>query len=425
MRYPLPALLVCFVILGSCLCHSQDRSRQNVDILDIVWNTMNERYFDPDLGGIDWKAQYERYKPIIEACETDDSLYDNLNEMLFKLEVSHLGVASPEEVNEVGDPQLFLDGTLGIDVRYLSNKAVVISVDKKSSAAEASLKPGFLLLQVNGKTVEEIVSDRKADPTPPFNDRNLHSMITQDIIRELYGEPGESVTLVYEGEKGEPVTVELELKERSERKETLMSELPDIYASAWGHKINDRVAYIRFNVFHPAILDSVLGLVDEHIDMPGLIIDIRGNPGGDFHTRRTIAAKFVSKRTLCWIYHSREGIREVYLDPPERSYEGEVVILIDEMSGSSSEEFSGAMQAIGRATIIGKRTAGKVLTMEVVPLPGGAVFVYPDSQTRTSQNEILEGRGVIPDVEVELTQPSLEKGRDLQLEAAIDHLLKD
>jgi C-terminal processing protease CtpA/Prc len=266
------------------------------------------------------------------------------------------------------------------------------------------------------------VAERKAEPTPPFNERNMTSMITQDIIRELYGAPGDNITLVYEGMNGDRVTAELELKERVQQKSPVISDLPDIYASAWGRLINDRIAYIRFNVFHPAIRDSVLRLIDEYIDKPGMIIDIRGNPGGEFNTRLAIAGKFVTERTLFWIYHSRDGDREVFLGPPDQAYQGEVVILVDELSGSSSEEFAGGMQAIGRATIVGNRTAGKVLTMEVMPLPDGAVLIYPDSQTRTSKNEILEGKGVIPDIEVGLMRSSLLEGRDPQLEAAVDHL---
>jgi carboxyl-terminal processing protease len=98
---------------------------------------------------------------------------------------------------------------------------------------------------------------------------------------------------------------------------------------------------------------------------------------------------------------------------------------LDELSSSSSEEFAGGMQAIGRARIVGNRTAGKVLTMEVVPLPGGAVLIYPNSETRTSKNEVLEGRGVVPDLKVGLSRSSLLEGRDLQLEAAIENLMRD
>ena len=420
------AILTGFLIsiLIAC-CNGQSKTNQNLEILNTVWETMNTEYFDYTFGGLDWQKEYEYYKPIIKACESNDSLYYHLNKMLFKLGVSHLGIVSQEEVNRVGDPQLFLDGTLGLDVRYLNKKAIIISVAENSSAEEAGLKQGYEILEINNKSMLHIVSKRKSEPTPPFNERNLKSMITQDIIRELYGIPNEKVSLVYLDDKNIKHYVELTLKERTIRKASITPDLPKIYAKVNGRIINHKIGYIRFDVFHPVILDSIVSLIAKYNKLPSLILDIRGNPGGEFRTRKTIAEQFVTERILFWRYHHRNKIREVFLEPVRKPYKGKVVILIDEMSGSSSEEFSGGMQAIGRATIIGQQTAGKVLTMEVVSLPEGALFIYPNSQTRTANNEILEGVGVVPEITVKLTKETLLKDKDIQLETAIKYLMKN
>lgn len=403
-------------------CKGQIKKNQNVEILNTVWETMNTQYFDSTFNGLNWQEQYKYYKPIIESCKTNDSLYYYLNQMLFKLGVSHLGVVSPKEAEMIGDPQLFLDGTLGIDVRYLKGEAVITSVKKNSSAYDAGIKPGFTLIELNGKTIEAIVAKRKSEPTPPFNERNLTSMITQDIIRELYGTPGNTVRISYFDAGNIEHDVAVQLKERNISKATLLPNVPEIYASVGKRIINDEIGYIRFDVFHPVILDTLINIINEYKHLPGLILDIRGNPGGDFDTRRTLAEQFVCGRTLFWKYKSRNGIREVFLNPSKEPYKGKLVILIDELSGSSSEEFSGGMQAIERATIIGQQTAGKVLTMEVVPLPEGALFVYPNQQTMTSKDEVLEAVGVIPDIKVELRKEELLKGKDTQLEKAVEYL---
>lgn len=406
-------------------CTAQENRTYNLEILNTVYETMNTKYFDSSFGGLDWQKEYEHYKPIILACESNDSLFYHLNKMLFKLGVSHLGVLPPEEVNRVSDPHLFLDGTVGLDVRYLNEKAIIVSVKKRSSAEESGLKQGYELIEINKKSIPQIVSERQSFPTPPFNDRNLTSMITQDIIRELYGNPNEIVSLVYLDEENIKHKIKLLLKERLVKKASLTPNLPGIYATTDTKIINTKIGYIRFDVFHPVILDSVINLIAKYNDLDGLILDIRGNPGGEFNTRRTIAEQFVTKRTLFWRYKHRDKIREVFLNPTQRPYKGDVVILVDELSGSSSEEFAGGMQAIGRASIIGKQTAGKVLTMEIVPLSGGALFIYPNSQTRTAKNDILEGVGVIPDIIIELTQTTLLQGKDVQLEAAINYLTKE
>ena len=405
-------------------CWGQTKREKNVEILNTIWETMNSQYFESTFGGLDWRREYERYLPIVEACQTNDSLYYHLNKMLFKLGVSHLGVASPEEVNEIADPQLLLDGYAGLDVRLLNGKAIITKVFPVSSAHEMNLKLGFEITAVNHKSIEDISAKRKSEPTPPFNDRNLALMITSDIVRELYGTPGNTIDLEYLDAKNDTHSITLQLRERHLKKALVVRNMPAIYASVESRVIDDRIGYIRFDVFHPAIADSVLQLIGRYRHLPGMILDIRGNPGGEFGTRKAIAEQFVGERTLFWKYLSRGGVEEVYLTPAQLPYTGELVILVDEMSCSSSEEFSGGMKAIGRGIIIGNQTSGKVLTMKVVPLPEGALFVYPNRKTMTSRNEFLEGIGVIPDIAVELTREAILEGRDPQLERALQYLVE-
>jgi carboxyl-terminal processing protease len=92
------------------------------------------------------------------------------------------------------------------------------------------------------------------------------------------------------------------------------------------------------------------------------------------------------------------------------------------MSLSSAEEFSGALQAIDRAAIVGERSAGICVVANWMQLPNGATFMYPVEQTRTADGVVLEGRGVIPDVEVALDRALLLQGIDSQLEAAITYI---
>jgi carboxyl-terminal processing protease len=170
------------------------------------------------------------------------------------------------------------------------------------------------------------------------------------------------------------------------------------------------------------VLDGVLVAIDDLHDAPALILDLRGNPGGQIFVHKAIASQLVGTPELSMRYQLRDGMEEAYLDPVSDPYPGEVVILVDEHSASSSEEFSGSLQALGRATIVGAQTPGRCLTANIVPLVNGALLVYPFGQSQTPDGRILEDNGVVPDIAVALDRQELFQGIDAQLDAALDYL---
>ncbi|UCC62352.1 MAG: hypothetical protein JSV36_16480, partial [Anaerolineae bacterium] len=121
-------------------------------------------------------------------------------------------------------------------------------------------------------------------------------------------------------------------------------------------------------------------------------------------------------------YKGRDSTRQVHLEPARNAYTGPLVVLIDVMSLSSAEEFSGAMQAIDRAVIVGERSAGICVVANWTQLPNGATFMYPIEQTQTAGGTVLEGQGVIPNFEVKLDRALLLQGVDSQLEAAVEYI---
>jgi carboxyl-terminal processing protease len=154
-------------------------------------------------------------------------------------------------------------------------------------------------------------------------------------------------------------------------------------------------------------------------DTTALIIDIRGNHGGFFHVRKEMAETLVKDRVLFWRYQERDKTQDVYLEPVDNGYDRAVVVMVDHLSVSSAEEFSGGLKAIKRATIVGERTPGSVVTGNIEKLPNGATFVYPKAWTITADGTVLEGHGVIPDIEITLDRSELLRGNDSQLEAAV------
>lgn len=415
-------LMIVFLITANLRCMSQNQEDKNMKIFDIILTTLDSDYFDPTYGGLNWKSITDSFRPKIKSQRSNDTLYYLLDKMLFNLGVSHLGALPPDKLNEIGDPQLTFDGAAGLDVMYLNGKAIITKVFPNSPAYEMKLRPGYEIIDINNKPIKEIANKRNKFLIPPFNERNTTMMITSDILKEFYGTPGKIIRMQYRDSENRSKEIEFPLMKREQNKALILNNLPMMYTTIDSRIINNNIGYIHFDIFHPVLLDTIIKCIKEYHNLPYLILDIRGNNGGEFFTRKTIAEQFVDKGKLFWKYKSRQGIEDVFLEPADKSYTGKLIILIDERSCSSSEEFSGGMKAIGRATIIGKQTAGKVLTMKVVTLPDGGLFFYPNTQTLTSKNEVLEGVGVVPDIIANLKIEDLLAGRDSQLEAAINYI---
>jgi carboxyl-terminal processing protease len=382
-----------------------------------VWQAINEGYYDSTFGGVDWEALGERYRPRILEAASDSVFYVRLNEMLFDLGVSHIGVIPPDHPEWIGAPAVFADGGVGADIRILDGEIVITSVKRGSAAERAGLRPGIVVRAIDGMTLSAMAEAALAPPRPSIDARLI---VNEHVQGKLFGPTGAAVRVEVDAADGVR-EVTLTREPRPGRTE-FMEGIPPMFLEFESRWIDERIGYIRFNAFHSALLDRILAAIDEMYEADGLIFDLRGNPGGDFQVRRTLVEKLLQEQVLFWSYQSREGVRNIYATPDDRPYLGSVAVLVDRTSASSSEEFSGGLQAIGRAAVVGERTPGMVLVADVVQLENGATLVYPSAETRVSDGTVLEGRGVIPDIPVQLDAASLADGRDLQLEAAADYV---
>lgn len=414
--------LASFILLFVAVLVQPGASQQADDYaasFDLVWQTMRDEYFDPEMGGLDWTALYEEYQPQASQAESALEFCQITNRMLWQLNVSHLGVVPAEEVEQASSPELTATGTIGLDVRLLGNDVVVTRVAAGSPAAEAGIAPGDAVLSIAGRSVDEIKAEALIDvPPPPGNELFI---ATQEMLRGLYVTAGSVVVLEIEDSLHNRRTMELTAAARTSG-HRILPELPPIFAEVESRVIAGDIGYLRFTCFHPAVLADVLATIDELLALPAMVIDLRGNPGGEFATRLTIAEKLVDERTLIWRQEYNDHDNEVYLEPAESPYRGQLVILIDELSGSSAEEFTGGLKSIGRACVVGVRSRGAVLIMDAAELPDGSIFIYPVARTVLADGTVLEGRGVEPDISAPLDNEALQRGVDNQLEAALEFI---
>jgi carboxyl-terminal processing protease len=114
----------------------------------------------------------------------------------------------------------------------------------------------------------------------------------------------------------------------------------------------------------------------------------------------------------------RDATLKFVIFPRPETYDGPLAILVDAGSASTTEILAQGLQDLGRARIFGTRTAGAALPSDIVRLPNGDGFQFAQASYTSVKGTVIEGSGVIPDVEVRQTTEATVAGRDLVVEAA-------
>jgi carboxyl-terminal processing protease len=184
---------------------------------------------------------------------------------------------------------------------------------------------------------------------------------------------------------------------------------------------------IRFNVWMPAVDGLVQKAVDRFRKSDGIVIDLRGNPGGLAAMIMGISGHFLAERKPLGTMKSRDSELRFAANPRLVSsdgvrvepYSGPLAILVDGMTGSASECFAGGMQSLGRARVFGQTSMGQALPAFFDKLPNGDVLIHATGDFVTANGTRLEGRGVIPDEIVPVERAKLLAGHDPTLDAAL------
>jgi carboxyl-terminal processing protease len=246
----------------------------------------------------------------------------------------------------------------------------------------------------------------------------------------LRGPAGSTVEVTFEDGQDAPAKVVLTRRPEHGSPVTV-GNLPTMYVRVEREKKatpSGRTAgVIKFNVWMAAVDAEFQQAMDEMRRADGIVIDLRGNPGGLAAMLMGISGHFVGDRVTLGVMKTRESEFRFVANPRlvnasgERvePFSGPVAILVDSMSGSASECFAGGMQSIGRARIFGQTSMGQALPALFDRLPNGDVLIHAYGDFVTATGTRLEGRGVIPDEAVPLERADLLAGRDRTMEAAL------
>ncbi len=366
----------------------QQRAELNLKIFDRVWGLVHHYYYDPQFNGVDWMSSFRRFRGAAGKAANDDELYDLLNHMLGELKDSHTGASTPQEVREFKKREGVLLGLVMSRVPGADSETVVTEVVPKSPAAEAGVRPGWILTSANGKPAREVVgAGRLAD--------------------------GEQVVCGFLDESDQPRLLTLKARRLGYGSNRESRLLPGGYLC------------LRFDEFDPASARWFRRQIADYRGVPGLIVDLRANLGGQMGSLEETLGEFFPRQVDIGTFVERGGRKET--DRSMRrwgssGYSGPVVVLISRESASCAEIFAQVLRHYDRAVLIGAKTGGNVLGSELEPLPGGGELQISVLDYHAPGGRRLEGVGVAPDEEVVATLGDLRTGADPAIERAVEKI---
>jgi carboxyl-terminal processing protease len=193
---------------------------------------------------------------------------------------------------------------------------------------------------------------------------------------------------------------------------------------------NAPIGYLRVRSFNDeTVVQQVLGILDQgrQRGLRAWVIDLRGNPGGSLRAVLQIGGGFFDASHPVLGYQVDRQRRQTPLEIPQPLNilrDAALVVLVDRDSASGAEILAAALQEAKVATLVGSKTAGNVAVATEITLPDQSVLQVTEQRFVSPAGAQLDGVGVTPDVEVEMTGEDLENDRDPQLGKALEIVIQ-
>ncbi len=350
-------------------------------IVDEVWQIVNNEFVDRDFNRVDWL--HKRQELLKRNYANRKEAYKVIRESLKELEDPYTRFLDPSEFEELTSQT---SGELsGVGIRLAvdekTNELTVVEPIPNSPAAEAGLKAGDKIVQIDGK------------PTA--------LMTLEQASAEIKGEVGTEVNLqiARQGQKVFDVTLM-----------RAQIEVPSVNYNV-NQEGNLRVGYIKLDEFSSHAAEQMKRAIEDLSEkqVSGFVLDLRGNPGGLLFSSVEIARMWMEKGAIVSTIDRRGGDQKFSANGTALT-ELPLVVLVDNYSASASEILAGALQENKRATLVGTRTYGKGTVQSVHSLSDGSGLAVTIARYYPPSGTDINHKGIAPDVEIDLnteTQQSL------------------
>ncbi len=296
-----------------------------------------------------------------------------------------------------------IEGTyegIGAYIGYGKSKdeLIIVAPMEDSPSEKAGLKAGDVFVKVDGVDVAGYTTDK--------------------LVKLIKGEENTDVKiLVKRGDATREITVTRQ-----------KIDVPTVKSKI----LDNNIGYIRITSFDHVTDEQFVKHFDKikNDGIEGLIIDLRYNPGGLTNVVTRIADELIPKDLLVYYTEYKSGKKEMIKTRLSASFDKPIVVLINEGSASASEILSGALKDHNLATLVGTRTFGKGLVQSTYDLKDGSALKVTIAKYFTPAGNYIHGKGIEPDVKVELDIPkdedidksdkSEKEIKDNQLEKAIE-----
>lgn len=376
--------------------------------LNEVWQEVNDHFFDPNFNGVDWKAKRGEYQERVKQAQSIEEASLVINQMLSELKTSHTHFYTKQEpayyqllgIFNRGSfkkelQKLFPNGKLdytgiGIFTKDINEKTFISGILEGTPAARTGLKVGDEVIAVDGKPYQPIQS---------FLDK-AEQEVKVSIQESPDPKSRKDVTVI--PKKLNPDTLFLEAMRQSikiiERNSKKIG-----YVHIWSYAGDQYQQLLVEEIGYGKLKDT-----------EGLILDLRDGWGGAEPNYLNIFNKQVPGLTQM----SRDGVKRTI----DLQWRKPVVMVVNNGSRSGKEILAYGFKKYGLGKLIGTKTAGAVV--------GGSPFLLEDGNLLYLavvdvwvDGERLEGKGVIPDIEVPFPL-EYAQGKDPQFNKAVDVLLE-